>query len=57
MNFDKILFVGHKNDTNSPDYGLVYNSFYTSLKNLSKNLKQNYCKRGCSPLFLFCFLK
>ena len=39
MNFDKILFVGHKNDTNSPDYGLVYNSFYTSLKNLSKNLK------------------
>lgn len=48
MNFGKILFVGHKNDMNSPDYGLVYNSFYISLKNLSKDLKpffyENYSK-------------
>ena len=39
MNFNKILFVGHKKDLNSPDNGLVYYSFYESLKNISKDLK------------------
>ena len=39
MNFNKILFVGHKKDLNSPDNGLVYYSFYERLKNISKDLK------------------
>ena len=39
MSFNKILFVGHKYDKNSPEFGLIYYSFYKAIKNISNDLK------------------